>query len=232
MQNLNPARVPAPTPTLASEDKPVAEGRTGGRIDREDRREMILDVATEVFLSEGYAATSMSSIAAKLGGSKGTLYNYFKSKEELFLAYVQRHCEFHRKEVSELLLEEGEARAVLTAYARRYVRVFTTEKTLQNWRVISAESAKSPDMGRMFYESGPLRGAQLLADYLDKAVARGELVIPDTLGAAHQFVALIHGRMIKARLLNYLPVPTDDEINAEVDSALFVFLSAYGAKKA
>jgi AcrR family transcriptional regulator len=228
MQNLNPARVPAPI----LDEKPVSEGKTGGRIDREDRREMILDVATEVFLSEGYAATSMSSIAAKLGGSKGTLYNYFKSKEELFLAYVQRNCDVHRKEVGELLTEEGEARAVLTAYARRYLRVFTSEKTLQNWRVISAESAKNPEMGRMFYESGPLRGAQLLADYIDKAVSRGELVIKDTLGAAHQFLALIHGRMIKARLLNYLPVPSDDEINAEVESALFVFFSAYGVKKA
>ncbi len=226
MQNLNTARVSAPN----LDEKPVGETKTGGRIDREDRREMILDVATDVFLSEGYAATSMSSIAAKLGGSKGTLYNYFKSKEELFLAYVQRNCEFHRKEVGELLTEEGEALAVLTAYARRYLRVFTSEKTLQNWRVISAESAKNPEMGRMFYESGPLRGAQLLADYLDKAVGRGELVMKDTLGAAHQFLALIHGRMIKARLLNYIPAPSDDEINAEVDSALFVFFSAYGKK--
>ena len=48
---------------------------------RGDRRELILDVASEVFLKEGYAATSMSEIAARLGGSKGTLYNYLKSKE-------------------------------------------------------------------------------------------------------------------------------------------------------
>src|SRR3954464_10654712 len=59
---------------------------------RGDRRELILDVASEVFLKEGYAATSMSEIAARLGGSKGTLYNYFKSKEELFEAYVSRNC--------------------------------------------------------------------------------------------------------------------------------------------
>ena len=48
---------------------------------RDVRREGILDVARGVFLSEGYATASMSTIAAKLGGSKGTLYNYFKSKE-------------------------------------------------------------------------------------------------------------------------------------------------------
>ena len=51
---------------------------------REDRRDAILNVAHACFVAEGYGATSMSTIAAQLGGSKGTLYNYFKSKDELF----------------------------------------------------------------------------------------------------------------------------------------------------
>ena len=59
---------------------------------REDRRDAILDVAYECFVAEGYGSTSMSTIAARLGGSKGTLYNYFKSKEELFDAFVRRAC--------------------------------------------------------------------------------------------------------------------------------------------
>jgi len=195
---------------------------------RGDRREHILDVATDIFLSEGYASASMSTIAARLGGSKGTLYNYFKSKEELFGAYVIRHCEVHRSQVNDLLNEEGEAKLVMANFARNYLRVVTSEQTLRNWRLISAESHKSPDIGRAFYESGPKRGAEILAAYLDKAVARGELRIDDTLMAAHQFTSLIHGRMIKARLLNYLPVPSDEDINHEVEAAIFVFFAAYG----
>ena len=201
-----------------------------GRMSGEDRREAILDVATDIFVSEGYASASMSTIAAKLGGSKGTLYNYFKSKEELFVAYVQRHCIFHRNQVVELLNVGGEARTVLPSYAKRYLTVFTSETTLQNWRVISAESQKSPDVGRLFYESGPLTGARMLADYLQVANDRGELVIPDVMVAAHQFISLIHGRMIKARLLNYIPVPSEADIDKEVDEAMFVFFAAYGAK--
>ena len=56
---------------------------------RDQRREAILNVAREVFFEQGYSAASMSTIAARLGGSKGTLYNYFKSKEELFEAQVR-----------------------------------------------------------------------------------------------------------------------------------------------
>ena len=43
-------------------------------------------------MAEGYGATSMSTIAARVGGSKATLYHYFKSKEELFDAFVRRFC--------------------------------------------------------------------------------------------------------------------------------------------
>ncbi|MFT3998253.1 MAG: helix-turn-helix domain-containing protein, partial [Asticcacaulis sp.] len=65
------------------------------RPDKDTRREAILDVASRIFLEEGFDAASMSAIAARVGGSKGTLYNYFKNKEELFEAFVDRHCVLH-----------------------------------------------------------------------------------------------------------------------------------------
>src|SRR5262249_19293571 len=62
---------------------------------RDRRREAILDVAGVVFSEEGYEAASMSTIAARVGGSKGTLYNYFRSKAELFEAYIEDYCAQH-----------------------------------------------------------------------------------------------------------------------------------------
>jgi AcrR family transcriptional regulator len=55
-------------------------------------REDILRAAGELFFEKGYGGTSMSMIAARVGGSKGTLYNYFTSKKELFAAQVQVTC--------------------------------------------------------------------------------------------------------------------------------------------
>src|SRR5580700_4999784 len=63
------------------------------------RRRAIMQVARAAFLARGYAATSMSEIAAKLGGSKGTLYNYFRSKEELFEALMAEICQGPAAEV-------------------------------------------------------------------------------------------------------------------------------------
>ena len=57
---------------------------------RKDRkRAEIVAIAGDLFFKEGYAGTSMSQIAAAVGGSKQTLYNYFQSKEELLFAVVR-----------------------------------------------------------------------------------------------------------------------------------------------
>ena len=63
-----------------------------------ERRDKILEVASEVFRENGFEATSMSQIAALAGGSKGTLYNYFPSKASLLAAVVEKIWEgiFHK----------------------------------------------------------------------------------------------------------------------------------------
>lgn len=219
--------------------KPQTQGHTQGRTtgdirsygDRDNRREAILDVASEIFLSEGYASTSMSTIAARLGGSKGTLYNYFKSKEELFEAYVRRHCAVQKTEIMSILTEDGEPREVINVWARRYLAVVTGDKSLNNWRVISAESQKSPEFGRTFYESGPLLGVSILADALKKWADAGYFRFDDARVAAHQFMSLLSGRIIKARLLCYMPTPTEEELDTEVRNAISTFFAAFGTDK-
>ena len=50
---------------------------------REQKRQIILDAALEIFAEEGYYSASIAKIAQKAGISKGLIYNYYKSKEEL-----------------------------------------------------------------------------------------------------------------------------------------------------
>ena len=54
------------------------------------RREEILDVAAVLFAERGYPNTDVDSVAERLGVGKGTVYRYFPSKSELFLAAVAR----------------------------------------------------------------------------------------------------------------------------------------------
>jgi AcrR family transcriptional regulator len=200
------------------------------RLDRDARREAILDVASDVFLEEGYANASMSTIAARLGGSKGTLYNYFKSKEQLFAAYVVRHCAWQRDAMFEIEAELGDIREALVKTGRIYLSIVLSDFSMANFRVIVAEAQRTPEIGQAFFEAGPRSGAKLLGATLQKAVDSGQLEIDDPVHAAQQFIGLCQNRLLKARLCNAMAAPTPEEIDREVLPAVRVFLAAYGAK--
>jgi AcrR family transcriptional regulator len=200
------------------------------RIDRDARREAILDVARDVFLEEGLAAASMSTIAARLGGSKGTLYNYFKSKEELFEAYVARHCAWQSDAMFSILADHDEVREALTAFGRRFLEIILSDFSLANYRLVVAEAQRSPDIGKVFYETGPLTGTRRLAEFLSRAASEGQLTIKDPARAANQFIGLLQSPMSKARQFNYIAEPTADAIEAEVAAAVDTFLAAFGPK--
>jgi AcrR family transcriptional regulator len=197
---------------------------------RDARREAILDVAQQVFLEEGLAAASMSSIAARLGGSKGTLYNYFKSKDELFEAYVQRRCVFNQQEIHFGPVVEGSVREGLTRLGRAFLRSVLSDDNLRHFRLITAEAERSPEIGRAFYEAGPLRGATRLAVQLQAWVEEGRLKLKDPVVAAHHFLGLCQNRYFKARLCNAIPELTKAQIESEADAAVETFLLAFGTE--
>jgi AcrR family transcriptional regulator len=204
--------------------------QTKPRLDRDARREAILDVAEEVFLEEGFAAASMSTIAARLGGSKGTLYNYFKSKDELFEAYVLRRCVLNLDHIYNLPAEGDQVEETLTRLGRAYLQRVLAEQNLRHFRIIVAEAERSPEIGRAFYEAGPARGAERLAERIGQWTALGRLEVDDPLLAAHQFTGLCQNRYFKQRLCNAVPELTEDQVETEVAAAVKTFMRAYGPR--
>jgi AcrR family transcriptional regulator len=204
--------------------------QTKPRLDRDARREAILDVAQEVFLEEGFAAASMSTIAARLGGSKGTLYNYFRSKEELFTAYVVRRCQW-QEEISAFQHGDETPSQALRRIGRAYLGHVLTDFNLRNFRLIAAEAERSPEVGQAFYESGPRRGAERVAELLEEMARAGHLDLEEPLAAAHQFLGLVQNRYFKARLCNAIPELTEEQIEDEAELATRTFLRAFGTRR-
>jgi AcrR family transcriptional regulator len=198
------------------------------RLDRDSRREAILDVAAEVFMEVGYSAASMSMIATRLGGSKGTLYNYFRSKEELFEAYIVRHCVWQLETMDKLYAQGGDVRTALTELGQTLLKFVLSGFGLRNFILVISEAGRSPEIGRSFYEAGPLRGAARLAEFIAKSAQEGRLRPCDPDVAAKQFIGLCQNRLLKARLCNAIPEPCDAEIESEVASAVETFMAAYG----
>ncbi|HEY3948884.1 TetR/AcrR family transcriptional regulator [Phenylobacterium sp.] len=202
---------------------------TKTKLDRDQRRELILDVAQEVFLEEGYANASMSVIAARLGGSKGTLYNYFKSKDELFNAYVERRC-LWQDEIFAMPTDKETPEQTLRRIGGAYLRRVLTDFNLKNFRLITAEAERSPEIGRTFYDAGPKLGAERVAELLSGMQAAGHLDLDDPLDAAHQFLGLAQNRYFKARLCNAIPELTEKQIEDEAKLAAKTFLRAFGKR--
>ena len=114
------------------------------RVKTDDRRKAILDVAIEVFRDVGYARASMAMISARIGGSKGTLYGYFKSKEALFAAAMMAVMEEQADEIMGLLdLSEPDVSLALRRFGEALLALLTSADTLAIMRAAIAEGASS-----------------------------------------------------------------------------------------
>jgi AcrR family transcriptional regulator len=195
---------------------------------RDQRRDTILEVAGAVFAEEGFAATSMSNIAARLGGSKGTLYNYFKSKEELFAAVVQEEC----SRLADVLFEVEERATIaeaLTIIGERFIEHLMADWTVRMFRVVVAEASRTPELARTFYEAGPARGSRMLTEILEQARDRGELVADDCELAAQHFMTLCRGQHHLRCVLNLMPPLNAREIKVVIAEAVKTFMARFGA---
>ena len=203
--------------------------KTKRELRRESTRDTILGIAGEMFLEEGFAGTSMSAIATRLGGSKGTLYNYFESKEELLEAFVRERCTNFWETVFSFAGDGATVRELLTNVGEAFLRQLDRD-VIRFVRVLIGEAERIPELTRVFWESGPLAKARLLADKLEAAKARGEFDAADCQLAARQFIALIRGQFYFERLLN-LSSASEQAVRADIAASVDMFLKAYPAKE-
>lgn len=192
-----------------------------------DRRSEIIEIAGPLFLEHGYQGTSMSRIAAALGGSKGTLYAYFDSKEALFEAYMEDRVRQRGAAVFNLPPHPADLQDVLRLLGKRYLGLITDEVSLALVRLLYHEAPRFPEIGRIFYETCIMRGRRHLAEYLKRADAHGALRIPDAEVAAQHFLALCQATLAMPVMLCVKDAITEEETERAVESAVSVFLAAY-----
>jgi AcrR family transcriptional regulator len=199
---------------------------------KDERRDAIVAIAKDVFVGNGYAGTSMSNIAARVGGSKATLYSYFKSKEELFAAVVEKKCEKIQALLEEAQIESGgDLRAALTHFGERFCDLILSEDSLATFRLATAEVARFPEIGQTIYNSGVRQNHRRMAEFLERAKQVGHLRgDTDAAVAAEQFTDLCLSGIHRRCLWNVPPRPTCEEIRANVARALTTFMRAFAAE--
>jgi AcrR family transcriptional regulator len=189
------------------------------------KRRQIMEAATSVFLQKGYLGTSMDEVAALAAVSKQTVYKHFADKESLFAEIVTGTVDEAGDRVHASVLEladSGDVEADLRALARRQLALVMQPRVLQLRRLVIGEAGRFPALGRTFYERGPGRTIDALAE----AFAR-----MDTLDIADPKLAAEHFNWLVMSIpLNQAMLLGDDEqpdLDRYADEGVRVFLAAY-----
>ncbi|KAF7598796.1 MAG: TetR family transcriptional regulator [Candidatus Dactylopiibacterium carminicum] len=192
----------------------------------ESRRQTIIDEARAVFQECGFEGASMSQIAARVGGSKATLYSYFASKDELFVEVMRRSAEALMRDVFEKLDSQADLTANLRRFGEGFLEAACQPELINNYRNAYAEARKS-EVGRLFYERGPRQGLLVLSEHLDACMKQGKLRQADSVVAAQHLLALLEAECGQLLLLGvsegFLPAATRQMAGRAVE----VFLRAY-----
>lgn len=138
---------------------------------RLERRAGIVDVARQLFLEQGYAATTMSAVAEAIGGSKATLWAHFASKEALFAEVADAVVGGFAERMDELLGGQRFSVKGLRDFCQRFVGQLLSRESTSLFRLIIAESGRFPELGEMFFVRGPAITVASLAVYFEGAFA-------------------------------------------------------------
>jgi AcrR family transcriptional regulator len=200
------------------------QGKRGRR--KEARPGELLDAALDLFVEKGFAATRAEEVAARAGVSKGTLFLYFASKEELFKAVVRENLSGRFAEWNQEFEEFEGSTAEMVRYCMRvwWERIGATRASGITKLIIS-EARNFPEIAA-FYQQEVIRpGTELVRRILQRGVARGEFRPLDIEYTVFSIVApMIFLIMMKHSLGACAPqdYPLDPEryVNAQVETLL------------
>ncbi|SDZ99268.1 TetR/AcrR family transcriptional regulator [Microbulbifer marinus] len=210
---------------MSEQTAPVA---SRGRPKDPAKRRAILDAAKELFLTQGFAGTSMDAVAAEAGVSKLTVYSHFSDKETLFTAAIEAKCE-NQMPLPMFALEEGDSlEEVLKRIGAAFLGMIDSEDSIRLMRLLCAVAPREPEMARLFFEAGPQRTLGEMERFLRRVNEQGLLQIDDPAVAAEQFFGMLMGCRHMRVLIGNCEVPSEEEIRARVALVVQSFLRAYG----
>ncbi|SLN33774.1 TetR/AcrR family transcriptional regulator [Roseisalinus antarcticus] len=202
---------------------------TTPEVKRGRKFDQVLQGARDVVMSDGFDGASVDDIAKAAGVSKATLYSYFPDKRLLFMEVAKTECCRQADMAVHSIDMTRPVREVLTDLGWRMVDFITSDFGQRVFRLCVAESERFPQLGREFYESGPLMIRNRLIAYFEDAIDRGELAIEDLPLAADQFHELCKADLFPRLIFALDKTFAQDQKQRIVDGAVETFLARYGA---
>lgn len=143
---------------------------------RKDARPSELTAAAlELFVEKGFAATRLEDVAARAGVSKGTLYLYFDSKEELFKAVIQSAVVPVLAQGEQIFESfSGTSSDLLRELVNGWWRLFGSTKLSGIPKLMISEAGNFPEIAQYYHDNVIVRGKRLFTRALERGIAAGE----------------------------------------------------------
>ena len=206
---------------------PDAGKARGGRPTRAaaaERDERLLEIATDMFMTDGFDATSMDRLAETAAIGKATLYARYADKAALFAAVLRRGImQVYEPMEDEFrqTLGETDLETALRRIAHLLLRKSLSPKSIALGRILSAQGPRFPDLAQLAIE-GLGRQLRLVEGVLAHFAPRMAYTIDDLPLAADLFVSLVQGRA--ARLAMYGVAIDSKQIDKRADEAVGLFV--------
>lgn len=228
--------MPGPLGNLMSiqDPKPAGRGRArrparaSGRLETtEARRERIVRLAAPLFLKHGYDNVAIDDIIDVVGGSKATIYAWFGGKEGLFEAVIRQEC----RDVTMAIHVDttGSLDAQLTEIGNSFLAMVLSPPILEFHRLMVSIGRKFPEIGRLFYETGPASAYSIVASWTAKQQTEGRIGEGDPYRLAVLFLDMLIGEHQLSRLTSMPRAARRDKIDETVRLAVKVFLGGCAA---
>ncbi|EIM26505.1 TetR/AcrR family transcriptional regulator [Microvirga lotononidis] len=184
------------------------------------KKRQILDGARQIFLQNGYADASMEEIAVQAGVSKGTLYNHFRNKDDLFKSLIDVEASRVAGKLPSPNLEEPNSVSALMPIGIAILQVMDDSTTVMTLRLIIGAVGRFPNFGEEFLTRSLGPTVERIAEYLDTHGAAGGIQIQDSLATAEQFTRWCLAHAAERVLMPDRPRNTGADCSAWVRQAL------------
>ena len=188
---------------------------------KEDRPQEITEAALAAFAEKGYAATRVDEVARRAGVSKGLLYLYFKTKEELFKAVV-RSLVMPRIDAltASINTSDTSVEEFLRGPFLEFVKKLPGSPVAIVIRLLIAEGPKHPDLVQFYWDNVVSRGLATVNELLERGVERGEFRRTRANEMPHLLIMPVVFSVVFKLLFEQQSLDTDKLIETHVDMLL------------
>ena len=194
-----------------------------------DKREEVLDIASETFLAKGFDGTSINVMAREAGISKESIYRYFGSKDDLFLAVVERELEVYKQGMLETISHfQGKTlKEALFSVAEATLQVASNDRTLALRRLIFQMSANGSKVGSHYFNVGTDIAYQNLVRLFEHYKPEADLPVAKL---SRYFISMVLHRTMLQRECGVQESLSQEEIRQRSLEAVEDFLHAFCGK--